>query len=263
MGTAKRERKKANRELARQARDRSRRMSVLRRRGLIAGIGVPLVVLALFGLARLQDGGDDATPVATTTTLAGGAVTGDTPCPAATGEERVSTFEKAPPMCIDEDRTYVARFVTTEGEMTVELDASERPVTVNNFVVLARYGYYDGTTLFRTNTDIDIIQGGGLSNTDGPGYTIPDEGDGFTYERGQLIMARSSAPDSGSAQFFFATGPKVSALDAQGTYVPFGRVTEGLDVLDRIMALHVGAGGGAEGAPSRTVTVRSVVITES
>ena len=262
MGTAKRERKKANRELARQAQDRSRRLSVLRRRGLIAGIGVPLVVLALFGLARLQDDGDGAS-VVTTTTLAGSTLIGDTPCPAATGEQRVSTFEKAPPMCIDEDRTYVARIVTTEGEMTVELDASERPVTVNNFVVLARYGYYDGTTLFRTNTDIDIIQGGGLSNTDGPGYTIPDEGDGYTYERGQLIMARSSAPDSGSAQFFFATGPKVAALNGRGNYVPFGRVTEGLDVLDRIMAMHVGAGGGAEGAPSRTVTVRSITITES
>lgn len=262
MGTAKRERKKANRELARQAQDRSRRLSVLRRRGLIAGIGVPLVVLALFGLARLQDDGDGAS-VVTTTTLGGSTLIGDTPCPAATGEQRVSTFEKAPPMCIDEARTYVARIVTTEGEMTVELDASERPVTVNNFVVLARYGYYDGTTLFRTNTDIDIIQGGGLSNTDGPGYTIPDEGDGYTYERGQLIMARSSAPDSGSAQFFFATGPKVAALNGKGDYVPFGRVTEGLDVLDRIMAMHVGAGGGAEGAPSRTVTVRSITITES
>ena len=262
VGTAKRERKKANRELARQARDRSRRMSVLRRRGLIAGIGVPLVVLALFGLARLQDGGDGA-PVDVTTTLAGATLMGDTPCPAVSGEERVSTFEKAPPMCIDEDRTYIARFVTSEGEMTVELDTADRPVTVNNFVVLARYGYYDGTTLFRTNTDIDIIQGGGLSNTDGPGYTIPDEGDGYTYERGQLIMARSSAPDSGSAQFFFATGPKVAALNGDGKYVPFGRVTEGLDVLDRIMAMHVGAGGGAEGAPGRTVTVRSVVITES
>jgi cyclophilin family peptidyl-prolyl cis-trans isomerase len=276
VGTAKRERKKANRQLARQAQDRSRRLSVLRRRGLIAGVGVPLVVLALFGLARLQDDGDGAsvvttttlggstlTSVVTTTTLGGSTLIGDTPCPAATGEQRVSTFEKAPPMCIDEDRTYVARIVTTEGEMTVELDASERPVTVNNFVVLARYGYYDGTTLFRTNTDIDIIQGGGLSNMDGPGYTIPDEGDGYTYERGQLIMARSSAPDSGSAQFFFATGPKVAALNGQGDYVPFGRVTEGLDVLDRIMAMHVGAGGGAEGAPSRTVTVRSITITES
>lgn len=219
-------------------------------------------MLVLFGLARLQSD-DDATPTPTSTTLAGRTITGDTPCPAAEGEERVAAFAKAPPLCIDEDKTYVARIVTTEGEMTVDLDTKDRPATVNNFVVLARYGYYDGTTLFRTNTDIDIIQGGGLTNTDGPGYTIPDEGDGYTYERGQLIMARSSAPDSGSAQFFFATGPKVSALDSQGTYVPFGRVTEGLDVLDRIMGLHVGLSGGAEGAPSRTVTVRSITITES
>lgn len=262
MGTAKRERKKANRELARQARVRRERMSVVRKRGILAGLGVPLLVLALFGLAKLKNGGDGTDAVVTSTTLAGRDITGETPCPAVTGEERVANFEKAPPMCIDPSKSYVALLDTTEGEIEVELDAAARPGTVNNFVVLARYHYYDGTTFFRTNTDIDIIQGGGLSNTDGPGYTIADEGSGFTYSAGDLVMANGGQPNTGSAQFFFGAGPKVSKLDTQGSYVTFGRVKTGLDVLERIMALHTGLSSAAEGAPSRTVTLRSVTILE-
>jgi len=262
VGTAKRERKKANRELARQARDRSRRMSVLRRRGLIAGIGVPLVVLALFGLARLQDGGDDATPVATTTTLAGGAVTGDTPCPAATGEERVSTFEKAPPMCIDEKKAYTATMATSEGDIVIELDTKNTPKTVNNFVVLSRYKYYDDSFIFRTDPSIDIIQGGGASNTDSPGYEIEDEGSGYKYSEGQIAMARTANPNSAGGQFFIITGPNAAALDGQGTYVVFGKNTEGLDVAKAILALNTGAGD-LGGAPSREVKISKVTITES
>jgi cyclophilin family peptidyl-prolyl cis-trans isomerase len=206
---------------------------------------------------------------------------GSTPCPPAEGTpEPVLTFDDAFEQCIDPAKTYTATFTTSEGDVVVELDTSVTPGTTNNFVSLVRSGYYDGTELFRTDPSIGIIQGGSPHSNDasdeGPGYSLPDEGgvfaftpDGqgtgpFTYAPGQLIMARSGGPDGGSAQFFFSVDENVTALDSQGTYVTFGNVVEGLDVLQTIMGLHQDdptsqLGGG----PSRPVTVEKVTITES
>jgi peptidyl-prolyl cis-trans isomerase B (cyclophilin B) len=206
---------------------------------------------------------------------------GTTPCPPAGGaEEATLTFDDAFEQCIDPAASYTATFATSEGDVVVELDTETTPGTVNNFVSLARSLYFDGTELFRTDPSIGIIQGGSPHSNDpsdeGPGYSLPDEGGAFdfsdpaapkgpfTYAPGQLIMARSNGPDGGSAQFFFSVDEAVSALDGQGTYVTFGTVSEGLDVLETILGLHEAdptsqLGGG----PSRTVTVDSVTITES
>ena len=71
-----------------------------------------------------------------------------TPCPPAEGAaERVTQFSEAPPMCIDPSKTYTAVLDTTLGSMTIALDAAAAPMTVNNFVVLARYRYYEGVVL--------------------------------------------------------------------------------------------------------------------
>ena len=165
---------------------------------------------------------------------------------------------------------------TSEGTMRFSLDASQLPVTVNNFVTLARWGYYDNTTLFRTDPSIDIIQGGSphtnSASDPGPGYTIPDEPafdidpdtgqltGPYRYEPGQLVMARSSGRDAAGAQFFITTGPNASLLDGQGTYVIFGDTdSAGLEVAQSIIALHE-PGGALGGAPSREVRVNSVTI---
>jgi cyclophilin family peptidyl-prolyl cis-trans isomerase len=271
VGTAKRERQKANRAKAREQRIKRQRMNKVRRRGLVFGVGIPLAVVALFAISQLVGGDDDTATapsddttaeVSTPTTVPGDEITGETPCPKTDGtERRVTTFEQAPPTCIDPAKSYTATFDTSEGTIVVDLDTEKTPGTVNNFVVLSRYKYYDGTYIFRTDTSIDIIQGGGEGNTDGPGYVIEDEGDKFTYTEGDLVMARSSGPDSGGGQFFFAAGPKVSLLDSQGTYVTFGKVSEGLDVVKAILALNAGEGD-LGGAPSRTVEIRTVTITE-
>ena len=200
-------------------------------------------------------------------------VESDCPAPDHTSPRRL-VFNAAPPMCIDPAETFVAVFDTSEGEVRVTLDTTNTPITANNFVTLARFGYYDGTTWFRTDPSIDIIQGGAPnteSPTDpGPGYTIPDEPafddiDGqligpYRHEPGQLVMARARGRDSSSAQYFFSTGPKTALLDAQGTYVVFGQTNAaGLAVLQAVMELHE-PGGQFGGAPSRTVTIRSVRI---
>lgn len=245
-------------------------MDKIRRRGIKFGIGIPLVLVALFALSRTTSSNDQADEIVDTTaasptveTTPGEEITGVTPCPKTDGtEKRVTTFEQAPPTCIDAKKKYTATFDTSEGKIVVDLDTDKTPNTVNNFIVLSRYKYYDGSYIFRTDPSLDIIQGGGQDNTDGPGYVIPDEGTGFKYTEGDLVMARSAGPDSGGGQFFFVTGPKASVLDSQGTYVTFGKVSQGLDVTQAILALNEGAGD-LGGAPSRPVEIRTITITES
>jgi cyclophilin family peptidyl-prolyl cis-trans isomerase len=292
VGTEKRERQKQNRQQRLTELAAKQRRSKTKKRGLQFGIGIPAVVLALFLIVNVF-AGDDSSPSPTddalreevqtllgattvpggdteasgstipATTVPGKSISGDTPCPATDGSEaRVTKFEKAPPMCIDAAKSYTAVFDTSEGVVEVQLDTAKTPKTVNNFVVLARYKYYDGTTIFRTDPSIDIIQGGGLTNTDDPGYTIEDEGNGYKYVEGDLAMARTMEPNSAGGQWFFVTGPNASLLDGQGTYVNFGKVTKGLDIVKGILALNSGSGD-LGGAPSRTVVVKSVSITES
>lgn len=274
VGTDKRERKKNNRDMARAARARAAKRAKVRRRGLQVGLGIPAAVLAIWAVATfaVKDSSDSVDVTDTTvaeneaptlTTIAGASVTGDTTCPATDGTaERTTTFAKAPPMCIDEKKSYTATMATSEGDIVIELDTKNTPKTVNNFVVLSRYKYYDDSFIFRTDPSIDIIQGGGASNTDSPGYEIEDEGSGYKYSEGQIAMARTANPNSAGGQFFIITGPNAAALDGQGTYVVFGKITEGLDVAKAILALNTGAGD-LGGAPSREVKISKVTISES
>ncbi|MPY93019.1 MAG: peptidylprolyl isomerase [Acidimicrobiia bacterium] len=284
MATEKRERKRANRqarlEAAIEAQQKAKRRRQVFRITLLVLLGLAFAVV--YWLVAGRGSGDDE-PAPTTTTAAGSTestaagetttttglpgetLTGATPCPPVEGAPaRVGTFAEAPPMCIDPAKTYTAVFDTSAGTIRATLDTGRTPQTTNNFVVLARYRYYDGTRFFRTDPSIGIIQGGGLSNTEDPGYTIPDEGGKFTYAPGDLVMARTIQPNSAGGQFFFGVDDAISGLDAQGTYVTFGQVTEGLDVLAAILATHqADPASNLGGAPSPPVTVNSVRIEES
>jgi cyclophilin family peptidyl-prolyl cis-trans isomerase len=288
VGTEKRERQKLNRQQRLTELAAQQRRSTTKKRSL-QGVGLVALILLVVLIFNVTGGDDTSTvapadtvldttsdtavdaptdstaPAATTpvVTAPGASLTGDTKCPAVDGSQaRVTKFEKAPPMCIDAAKKYTATFDTTEGSIVVDLDTAKTPQTVNNFVTLARYKYYDGTVVFRTDTSIDIIQGGGLTNTDDPGYTIADEGSGYKYVEGDLAMARTGEPNSAGGQWFFVAGPKASALDGQGTYVNFAKVTSGLDVVKNILALSSGSGA-LGGVPSRNVVITSVTITES
>jgi cyclophilin family peptidyl-prolyl cis-trans isomerase len=283
VGTEKRDRQRANRQLKYQQLAKEEQRRRLSRRivigvvAVVGGVGLVLGVAALTGA-----GGDDddtapsSLPVATGPATTTGSTTPGTAsptsiapaaftygagaCPPRRGvSEPVRSFDAAPQECIDPAKTYTATFHTSEGDIVVDLDTAATPGTVNNFVTLARYGYYDDTLIFRTDPSIDIIQGGGRTNTDTPGYEIPDEKNGFTYQAGQLAMARTGAPNSAGGQWFFVAGPKASSLDAQGTYVVFGEVSEGLDVVKNILGLASDDGQ----TPTREVTLDSVEITET
>ena len=284
MGTDKRERKKVNRNLAREGRQKAQRNAVIKQRVIRFGIGIPLAILALWAVSKFfittdSTSSSDTTVAASDTTIAasdttiasltptlsttpGEQIEGDTKCPATDGTAvRTTNFTKAPPMCIDAKKSYTATFDTSEGTIVIALDTTKTPKTVNNFVTLSRYKYYDGSFIFRTDPSIDIIQGGGESNTDDPGYTIEDEGNGYKYTEGDIVMARTGEINSAGGQFFIVTGPKASFLDDQGTYVVFGKISKGLDVAKAILGLNAGSGQ-LGGAPSRAVKITSVTIAE-
>jgi cyclophilin family peptidyl-prolyl cis-trans isomerase len=282
MGTAKRERQKQGR----QARIAQAQAAAAKRKRMRSGVLLAVLVVALVGLALFVGAGgdddEDVTAAASSTTLdptleSSTTTTGvPTPCPAPDGTSpRTLDFTAPMAMCIDPAKSYTAVFDTTAGEIRVALDTATTPIATNNFVALARYHYYDATEIFRLATSIGIIQGGSPHTQDnadaGPGYTIEDEGfdddvvfagqgGPFSYVPGDLVYARPEGqPDSSSAQFFFCVTDACSNLDSQGIYVKFGRTTQGLDILEAILALAPPR----EGPPTTPVTVNSVTIEEA
>ncbi len=140
-------------------------------------------------------------------------------------------FSQPPPRIIDTDKTYVATISTAKGDIVMEL-FSNVAVTTNSFVFLACKGFYDGLTFHRVEPGF-VIQGGDPEGTGGggPGYQIPGEFEGGVFDTGVLGMARSNAPDSAGSQFFITLG---AAHNLDGSYAAFGRVTEGMDVVQQI-----------------------------
>jgi cyclophilin family peptidyl-prolyl cis-trans isomerase len=147
--------------------------------------------------------------------------------------------------------------VTSEGTMVIALDPIAAPVTVNNFVFLARYHYFDGIVFHRIIPGF-VLQGGDPtgSGRGGPGYRFADElPKAGRYEIGSLAMA-NAGPDTNGSQFFVISGPQGVRLPPQ--YALFGKVVSGLDVVATIDAI-----GTPSGTPKADVTIESVTITES
>jgi len=160
-------------------------------------------------------------------------------------------------MCIDSTRTYAATMVTTKGTINFVLDPLAAPKTVNNFVFLARYHYFDGVGFHRIIPGF-VIQGGDPEGTGrgGPGYKFEDElPKGGRYEIGSLAMA-NAGPDTNGSQFFIISGPSGVALPPQ--YSLFGKAVGGLDVVASLDAV----GSSGAGTPKEPVGMESVTITE-
>lgn len=142
-------------------------------------------------------------------------------------------YDSPPSMQIDSDKRYRASIETTKGAIELELFAEHAPRTVNNFVFLAREGFYDGTSFHRVIPNF-MIQGGDPTGTGrgGPGYRFRDEFDGnpLRHDRGVISMA-NAGPNTNGSQFFITHAPQPH-LDNRHTV--FGRVTEGIEVVDSI-----------------------------
>ena len=162
----------------------------------------------------------------------------------------------------------VAVFDTSKGRMVAEFWEKDAPQTVANFKKLARQGFYNGTGFHRIMKGF-MIQGGDPNSknpnapdlgTGGPGYNINDEFNSHLHVKGVLSMAHTSAPNSGGSQFFImhATQPHLD-----GKYTAFGRVIEGMDVLDAIANSPTGPNammGGEKSRPLEWTTIKTVKV---
>ena len=165
-------------------------------------------------------------------------------------------------MTIDTNKKYQAVMHTTKGDITLDLFASEVPKTVNNFVFLARDGFYNGVTFHRIIKGF-MIQGGDPLGTGsgGPGYNIPDELPvKRDYLRGTIAMARTSLPNSATSQFFIMHQNYNLGKD----YVIFGIATSGLAVVDTIANTPTVKGDdGQLSKPTQIVSINSIDIIET
>jgi len=140
-------------------------------------------------------------------------------------------YSNPPAMAIDPNKKYTATFTTSRGEIVCELFAKEAPITVNNFVFLARDKFYDGTVFHRVIPDF-MVQGGDPTGTGrgGPGYRFADEfkGNPHQHQVGSLSMANAGPGTNGSQ--FFITHIVTNWLD--GKHTVFGEVLKGQDVVN-------------------------------
>jgi len=163
-------------------------------------------------------------------------------------------YAAAPPLTIDLSKKYTATIVTSAGTMTAELFADDAPLTVNNFVFLAKDGYYSDVIFHRVISGF-MIQGGDPTGTGrgGPGYRFADEPVKRPYTRGTLAMA-NAGPNTNGSQFFVMHADY--PLPPQ--YTVFGKLTSGEEVIDTI----ANAPKGAQDRPNNPVTIQSITITE-
>ena len=142
-------------------------------------------------------------------------------------------WDSQPAMQIDPAKSYGATIETNRGTIELELSSKDTPKTVNNFVFLAREGFYDGTTFHRVISDF-MIQGGDPTGTGrgGPGYSFEDEVEGnpLRHERGVISMA-NAGPNTNGSQFFITHTPQPHL---NGKHTVFGKVVKGHDVVDTI-----------------------------
>lgn len=141
-------------------------------------------------------------------------------------------YSAPPELTIDTSKKYVATFTTSRGVIVVDLFPAEAPVTVNNFVFLAREGFYDGTVFHRVIPNF-MVQGGDPTGTGrgGPGYRFPDEtgsGNPHRHKVGTLSMA-NAGPNTNGSQFFI-THVVTDWLD--GKHTVFGQVRSGQDIVN-------------------------------
>jgi peptidyl-prolyl cis-trans isomerase B (cyclophilin B) len=159
---------------------------------------------------------------------------------------------------------------TSAGDITIELDKTNAPISSANFVEYAKKGHYDGT-IFHRIIDNFMIQGGGFvpgMEQKEPGEPIQNEADnGLKNEIGTVAMARTMEPHSATAQFFINVSDNAflnhTAKDTQGWgYAVFGKVTEGLDVVDTLKGCETGTKMGHQDVPLEDVIIESVTVAD-
>jgi cyclophilin family peptidyl-prolyl cis-trans isomerase len=230
--------------------------------GFVAIVGgssrdTAVVAKTTVAVAEAPPSSSATAPTESATTTVAAPVTTATPtvlpCPTAKGPNTQTTkFSAPPPDCLEPGVRYRAKIKTDQGTIWVLLNADKAPQTVNNFVYLARYSFYDGMSIHRVISDFLIQTGSPTPDGEGgPGYVLSNsEGATDPFKPGTVAMA-----DRGNgSQFFIISGSNGASLNP-AEYAPLGTVTQGLDVVKKINALAT-----AKGTASQLVTIRSLEI---
>ncbi|MBD8061242.1 peptidylprolyl isomerase [Oceanitalea stevensii] len=239
---------------------RSREKAARRRRttmvvATIVGLAVVAAVIALLLINRPDAEEPEAQPTDTATTA-------PTEAPAALPTTDPELYDAAPDPAEAEGRTWDVTIQTSAGDIAMEIDGENAPQAAANFLRLARDGFYDGTACHRLLPD-SLLQCGDptATGTGGPGYSfgpVENAPEDDVYPAGTLAMARqSNNAESMGSQFFMVFADVPLPSDTAGGYSVFGRVTEGLDILQQ-----VGSAGTVEGTeqPALPVTIEGVTI---
>jgi cyclophilin family peptidyl-prolyl cis-trans isomerase len=273
---------------------RARRRQRLVGIGVVVGVVVFAVAVIAFATSEDDDArtatGDSSTtltsvvePAGASTTVntnppaelpelqPGAVLTGETPCPEPDGSSpRTTGFAGPPPLCIDPAKSYEFTIRTTKGDITGLLFADSAPQTTNNFVVLARYHYYDGAPVTRVVPRGWFEVADTIVNPDGstaPGYTIPGEvPEGGTVATALMVAAVPGPGGESAGSFLIGTADQVVNVPPEAT--AFGLVTDDRvdrsappDEQPRVSSL-IDSTGTASGMPAEVVTITGIDITE-
>ena len=171
---------------------------------------------------------------------------------------------------MENDMTQVT-ISTSIGDIQLELDGEKAPITVENFKTIASSGYYEGTIFHRVINGF-MVQGGGLTadmnnKSSGTSPIQNEANNGLSNDRGTIAMARTGDPHSATSQFFINHKDN-SFLNHTGEtsqgwgYAVFGKVTEGMEVVDKIADMPTGSSGAYQDVPEEVITIESVTISE-
>jgi peptidyl-prolyl cis-trans isomerase B (cyclophilin B) len=286
VASSKREKELARQRAERQAARRTAsQQRTKQRQAIVASVVAVLLVAAAAVAAALAVGGNDdggadvAAPAASVAPSEAGATPsaspsaepGLSPAPsaaAANGEpgcEYVETAEESPREVklpptegVETEKIYDVTMQTNQGDIVFRMDSAETPCTSNNLRSLAHFRYFDDTTCHRLTTQgISVLQCGDPTGTGtgGPGYSFADENlEGATYPRGTVAMA-NAGPGTNGSQFFLV----YEDSQLPPNYTPFGVITEGLDVLDKVAAAGSdGSNGAGDGRPNLEVRIETL-----
>jgi peptidyl-prolyl cis-trans isomerase B (cyclophilin B) len=269
VSPSRREREYARRRYEKWAAKQQERVAA-RRRAQRNAIAIGLTVIVVLGIAigaallrRTSSSPTAASPAASATPSASAATNAANPCPAPTVSAPATpkSWKTAPAKTLAAGKAWTLSLKTTCGTVTAKLDGAKAPRAVSSAIFLSRNAFWNGSPCHRVTTaGIYVLQCGDPTGTGsgGPGYSFgpvenaPKNG---VYPAGTIAMARSNSPDSNGSQFFIVY--KASSLPAPG-YTVLGRVTSGLDVVQKVAA--GGAQGGSDGKPVRAVSIVSTSV---
>ena len=260
MPVSQKPRKSRHRTPPKELTQRRPKSSPLKRLLVIIGLGIlvfSIALLSVFSPERQQQANEQKNPAAEQTTSTALEPSGGIRCPEASGEARRDAFPSTGvPQCLTIGHTYKARITTDVGAFTVALDPTKAPASVNVFVVLARYHFYDDLTFHKAVPGFFVQSGDPQKEgVTGPGFTfddqLPKKGE---YLAGSVAMANQRVGANGS-QFLVMVSP-APALDPH--YPLFGQVVDGLDVVKKIAN-----DGDDKGNPKVTHRLLRVTIDES